>query len=118
MTQDITGRVYVELYRMTVDFQFLPGERLNEAVLAKSLGVSRTPLRTALARLAAEGLLTYSIGNGFSCCTLDEQQIRDLYEFRIALEQTAVRLAIDRATEEELDQLVAFGAGGKWNGTA
>lgn len=93
---------------MAMEFRFLPGERLNEAVLAKDLGVSRTPLREALNRLSAEGFLTFSANNGFFRKTIDVKEIFDLYEFRMYLEQAAVRLAIDRATEEQLQEIAEF----------
>src|ERR1700744_233317 len=108
MAQSAVDRVYVELRRMAMDFRFLPGERLNEAVLAKDLGVSRTPLREALNRLSAEGFLTFSANNGFFRKTIDVKEIFDLYELRMVLEQAAVRLAVERATEEQLAELSEF----------
>lgn len=108
MAQSAVDRVYTEIRRMAMDFRFLPGERLNEAVLAKELGVSRTPLREALNRLSAEGFLTFSANNGFFRKTIDVKEIFDLYEFRMYLEQVAVRLAVDRATEEELVDIEQF----------
>ncbi len=65
-SQSIVDRVHRELRTMAITFQLLPGERLNEAILAKELGVSRTPLREALNRLSAEGFLTFSANHGFS----------------------------------------------------
>ena len=91
-------------------FRFLPGERLNEALLAKELGVSRTPLREALNRLSAEGFLTFSANNGFFRKMIDVKEIFDLYEFRMYLEQAAIRLAVDRATDAQIAELEAFSA--------
>lgn len=108
MAQSAVDRVYNELRRMSMTFRFLPGERLNEAVLAKELGVSRTPLREALNRLSAEGFLTFSANNGFFRKMIDVKEIFDLYEFRMCLEQAAVRLAVDRATDEQLAELEGF----------
>lgn len=93
---------------MAVTFRFLPGERLNEAILAKELGVSRTPLREALNRLATEGFLTFSANHGFFRKPLDVKEVFDLYEFRMQLEMSAVKLAVDRATEEQLADLEKF----------
>jgi DNA-binding GntR family transcriptional regulator len=108
MAQSAVDRVYTEIRRMAMDFRFLPGERLNEAVLAKELGVSRTPLREALNRLSAEGFLTFSANNGFFRKAIDVKEIFDLYEFRMHLECAAVRLAVDRATSEQLDRIEQF----------
>lgn len=104
----MVDRVHAELRGMAMTFRFLPGERLNEAVLAKELGVSRTPLREALNRLTAEGFLTFSVNNGFFRKPLDVKEIFDLYEFRMHLELAAVRLAVERATEEQLAEIEAF----------
>lgn len=110
MAKSAVDRVYNQLRRMAMNFSFLPGERLNEALLAKELGVSRTPLREALNRLSAEGFLTFSANNGFFRKMIDVKEIFDLYELRMCLEQAAVRLAVDRATDEQIAELEAFSA--------
>jgi len=110
VSQSAVDRVHGELRRMAMTFRFLPGERLNEAILAKELGVSRTPLREALNRLSAEGFLTFSANNGFFRKTMDVKEIFDLYEFRMYLELSAVKLAVERATEEQLAEIEAFSA--------
>lgn len=93
---------------MAMTFRFLPGERLNEAILAKELGVSRTPLREALNRLSAEGFLTFSANNGFFRKTIDVKEIFDLYEFRRCLELAAVKFSVERATSEQISEMEAF----------
>src|ERR1700739_4201147 len=108
MAQSAVDRVYNEIRRMAMNCRFLTGERLNEAVLAKELGVSRTPLREALNRLTAEGFLTFSANHGFFRKSLDVKEVFDLYEFRMQLEISAIKLAVERATEEKLDELEAF----------
>jgi DNA-binding GntR family transcriptional regulator len=104
----IVDRIHRELRNMAITFRFLPGERLNEAILAKELGVSRTPLREALNRLSAEGFLTFSVNQGFFRKPLDVKEIFDLYEFRQQMEMAAVRLAVERATDEQLLELERF----------
>jgi len=101
-------RVYEAVKLMAISYKFRPGERINEVELAWQLKVSRTPLREALNRLATEGFLTTLPNRGFFCRPLDARQICDLYEFRCALEASIVRLACERASEAELDQLEAF----------
>jgi DNA-binding GntR family transcriptional regulator len=78
-----------------------PGERLNELALAADLGVSRSPIREALAQLAGEGLVRVVPYKGTFVTALSEERLRDLLDFRLALEQYAVRRAIERATPEE-----------------
>ncbi len=99
--------VYRQLKAMAVDFRLRPGERLNEGALARDLGTSRTPLREALNRLVAEGLVTFQPGRGFCCRSLDAETVFDLYELRSVLECAAVRLACKRASDRGLAGLEA-----------
>ena len=78
-----------------------PGERLNELALAGELGVSRSPIREALAQLAGEGLVRVIPYKGTFVTALSASRLQDLLDFRLALEQFAVRRAIDHATSEE-----------------
>jgi len=98
-------RVYEEVRMMAMTYAFRPGERINEAALARRLEVSRTPLREALNRLAAEGFLTSAQNRGFVGRLLDATEIHQLYEFRCELEQVIARLACARATEAEIADL-------------
>ncbi len=99
------GRVedlYRRLKERAVNFGFRPGERLNEVQLARDLDASRTPLREALNRLAAEQLVDFQPGRGFFCRDLDARSIFDLYDLREAIETAAVRRACERADEAEI----------------
>ena len=78
-------RVYATLRDMAINFDFKPGERLNETALTSKLNVSRTPLREALNRLVAEGFLTLAKGQGFFCRPLSPEQILELYQLRLSL---------------------------------
>jgi DNA-binding GntR family transcriptional regulator len=108
VSESMVDNIHRELRNMAITFRFLPGERLNEAILAKELGVSRTPLREALNRLMAEGFLTFSVNQGFFRKPLDVKEIFDLYEFRQQMEMAAIRLAVERATDEQLLELERF----------
>lgn len=85
--------------------QFKPGNRLSDQELAAELGVSRTPVRHTLNRLAQEGLLDESKGKGYYVADLDAQQVADLYALREVLEAHAVRLAVERATSSNIEEL-------------
>lgn len=100
------GRVYGAIRKMTEDFEFKPESQINEVALAKRLGTSRTPVREALNRLVAEGFLTFRSRKGFFCRPLGQPQILALYEARVAVECEAVRLALRKASDEELSTLV------------
>jgi DNA-binding GntR family transcriptional regulator len=69
------------------------GERINEVRLAGALGVSRTPLREALNRLAAEGALTHTPNLGFAAMPLSADEFEPLYAMRAILDPAALRLA-------------------------
>jgi GntR family transcriptional regulator, vanillate catabolism transcriptional regulator len=98
-----------------------PGERMSELVLVERLGVSRTPIRAALARLEHEGLLRALPTGGFAVNAFNERDIHAAIEIRGALEGLAARLAAERGVSgayladlhqcvAALDQLV-FGDG-------
>jgi len=99
--------VYEKLRDMVLLFQIRPGERVNEVELAEQLGVSRTPLRTALHRLAAEDMLGLVPNRGFYGRQLRRQEVFDLYELRNAIEQRAIALAAARASEQDIARLRA-----------
>lgn len=96
------------LREMILDGSIRPGERLNEVALAASLGISRGPLREAIQRLTSEGLLTVISHRGAFVRTFTSAEVIELYELRAALELHAVRLACQRATDEELEDLAAL----------
>ena len=98
-------RVYESLRRMAADFAFKPDQRINESALSKLLGASRTPLREALKRLAAEGFQAFQSIRGFFCRSLTPQYVIDLYEARVAVECEALRLACKRAAAAEITAL-------------
>jgi GntR family transcriptional regulator of vanillate catabolism len=84
-----------------------PGERVPEVALAERLGVSRTPLRLALATLAHEGLLEPLDGGGFAVRSFTRADIADAIELRGVMEGTAARFAAERLQSvEELAQLI------------
>jgi DNA-binding GntR family transcriptional regulator len=104
------GRAYAEIRQRILAFRLRPGARVNEVALAEQLGLSRTPLREALNRLVAEGMLAAG-ERGFAVPELDPALIRDLMEARIELECSIVRLAAARAGDAALAALDDFLAG-------
>lgn len=107
-TTSNVDRVYEAVKSMASRFQLKPDERINETTLAKTLETSRTPLREALNRLTAEGLLEFKTGKGFFCRSLGPKEIMNLYEVRFAIERETVRLACERATDEQIADLLQF----------
>ncbi|OEC97224.1 transcriptional regulator [Rhizobium sp. YK2] len=99
-------RVYEEIRRMAMEYRFKPNERINELELAAKMQVSRSPIREALQRLVTEGLITFQVNRGFFCRGFDVEEILNLTEVRILLEERAVLLASQKASEQELRTLV------------
>lgn len=81
------------------------GARIAEADLARQLSVSRTPVREALSRLAAEGLVELTPNRGARAASWTSRELREIFELRLRLEPYAVRQAIPRLTGEQLDDL-------------
>ena len=104
----IVTRVYEDIGSMAATFRLKPRERLNEGEIARQFGTSRTPVREALNRLVADGLLTFDPGKGFFCRELAPKAILDLYELRVALECEIARLTAERAAREGLEGLATF----------
>jgi DNA-binding GntR family transcriptional regulator len=82
-----------------------PGERLKETLWSEKLKVNRADVRQALARLHGEGLLVSGSKGGFFVRSYTDEEIYEIYELRAVLEIAAARLAIERATEEDIRQL-------------
>src|SRR5215475_248232 len=108
MTEDVShnARTLLRLREMLFRGEFQHGERLSELPLSARLGVSRTPIRLALERLAHEGLLEASRSGGFVVREFTIDAVWDAIEVRGALEGTAARLATERLEDDrELDTL-------------
>lgn len=104
-----TGRTLLNLREMILRGDFPPGERISELPMVARLGVSRTPIRLALDRLANEGLLEVLPGGGFVVREFTMADIWDAIEMRGVLEGTAARLASERlGGEAELTPLRCY----------
>jgi DNA-binding GntR family transcriptional regulator len=88
----------------------LPGARLREIDLAARLGISRTPVREAIRRLEADGLVEHLPRQGASLRRLSHAEVMELYEMRVVLEGTAARLAAHAASALELAELEEINA--------
>ena len=95
-----TVQLYDRLRAAILSLDLAPGERLTERGLEASFDASRTPVRAALGRLDAEGLVQRD-GRGWIVSPIDLAEIGALAELREAVEGAAVRLAVQRATDAE-----------------
>jgi len=78
------------------------GEQLRQDEIAAHLGVSRIPVREALRQLEAEGLVVFYPHRGAIVSDLSYREVQEIYEIRIALETTAIRLAIPHISDADL----------------
>jgi DNA-binding GntR family transcriptional regulator len=105
----LADQVYGALKEQILDMEHSPGERLVIDQIAREMGVSGTPVRDALTRLAAERLIDFAPFRGYTVLpepTLDE--IAQSFEARQAIEIVAVRLGCKRAEDKEIEQLAAL----------
>jgi DNA-binding GntR family transcriptional regulator len=102
--RDATDLQYARLRQHLVEGRFPPGTLLLETALSVEYGVSRTPMREALGRLAQDGLIERST-RGFQVRTRSPQEVVDVYDARIALESTCASLAAIRRTDFDLVRL-------------
>lgn len=97
--------VYGELRRRLMAGAFLPGQRLREEHIASEMAVSRTPVRNAIERLAADGLVKRDGRRGTVVLGWLDRDINEAFELRLLLEPYAARAAALRATPEQVDAL-------------
>ncbi len=84
---------------------FVPGNRLREEEVAERLGLSRTPVREALRRLEADGIVEHRPRIGAVIRRLNHGEVVELYEMRLVLERTAAEMAAKHGTVAEFDTL-------------
>lgn len=99
--------VYRRLRDAIVDCTLQPGEQLRDGELAEWLGVSRTPVREALLRLAASGLVTALPGRSTRVSAVDAAAVRDARDVIAAMHQLAVRQTTGRLSDDHIDRMRA-----------
>lgn len=104
-------RCLFQIRQMILDGQLLPGQKLHQADLAKQLNVSRIPVREALSKLQAEGILRHRANTGFVVARFSGEDLSELYLMRRLLEtelmRTADLSAVDPAELESIDRDLA-----------
>lgn len=97
--------IYESLREMIATGLLVTGARIDERAISEQLGVSRTPLREAIAKLAKEGLVEQRPYRGNFVRAFSPKQVNDLYETRMVLEGLATRRAVANLTDEGLAEL-------------
>ena len=96
---------YDQIRALILSGEMAPGDRLSQIDLAERLGISRTPVREALRRLAGEGLIDALPQRGFRVTDLGLEAVMRRLEVRLLLEPAIGRLAAERAQPEDLTAL-------------
>jgi DNA-binding GntR family transcriptional regulator len=103
----IADRVCGILQERILSGELEAGSRLHQENISEELGVSRTPVREALARLAADGLVELFPNRGARVADVALEDMRTAYEARLGVEPLAARFAADRRTSEQLEEMKA-----------
>jgi len=101
--------VYSAIFARIMSLEITPGSKISVDAMARQLGVSQTPIREALARLEAEGLVVKTHLVGYSAAPqLSVRQFNDLYELRLLLEPFAAARCAELMSDEVIGQLEAL----------
>ena len=95
-------QVYAIIWERIISGQLGPGDKLSDLRLSEDLGVSRTPVREALHRLAQNGIVRHESRRGFFLARFSSQDVAEVYDIRTALESLSVRLALPHLTDADL----------------
>lgn len=87
----LSERIYDELYHDITDQRLVCGQKLTLKILKERFGVSHTPIREALTRLAENGLVTYYSNCGVTVTEFTDEDIRQIYHFIGELDAMAIR---------------------------
>lgn len=104
-SDELSKHAYKKVRQMIVSKKLLPGQKIVQEQLAERLGISRTPLRSALQMLEAESLIESIPRKGVVVRAFNDAEIIEIYDCRIALERTAIRLFAEKASQSEIDKL-------------
>ncbi len=106
----LADQAYIAIRGLIVSLELAPGAVIDERALIERLGIGRTPVREALRRLAHEQLVEVFPRRGMFVTNVDVRDLARISEVREALEPEAARLAAERATEDERDELAELGS--------
>lgn len=106
--RNLNEQTYMYLHQQIITNQLKPGSRINYDELVEELGISKTPLRDALNRLAQEGLVQIKPRSGTFVSVPMIKDVIEVYDIRKALEREAVFLSINRIPTSSLENLLVL----------
>ena len=96
---------YAQIKQRIISCEYRPGDAINEAQLTAALGIGRTPIHQALHRLEVEGMVTIMPRKGVMVTALSLNDVLDMIEVRVSNEQLCVKLAVERATDADIQAM-------------
>ncbi len=101
----LSQQVSEHLFQLMITGVLKPGDKVNELALAKSLRVSRNPIREAIRKLEQKGILVTEPGRGAFVRKLNDRDINEIGELRLLIETTALRRSMKKVDQEVVDDL-------------
>jgi len=98
-------QAYEQIKRRIITLKYEPGGYLNEAMISSELGLGKTPVRRAIDQLRLEGMIEVIPRKGIIVRPVSLQEIRDISEVRMVNEPFCARLAADRASDQEIEEI-------------
>jgi len=98
-------QVYEQIKYEIITCKLSPGEPLSENQFLDQFKVSKTPIREALTSLVQDGLVEYTPNRGFMVTTISVTDIQEIFDTRIFIETELFRLAVNRISDAEIDEL-------------
>lgn len=105
VNKSLTSMIFEKIREDILIGKYPSGEKIVEAKLAEEFGVSRTPVREALKQLELDGLVDNIPNRGVIVKGISSQDVEDIYTIRISIEAIAVKWAIDRMNDNDLQKL-------------
>jgi len=112
-SRSLVDRVCEIIEEAIINHTFKPGEEIPEYKLAENIGTSNTPVREALRRLVADGLVIKETNKPPKVISLSKKDIEELYDIRIALEVLAIEKTVLHINENDLEKLLEIQAQGE-----
>jgi DNA-binding GntR family transcriptional regulator len=103
----LADQAYAAIEELIVDRKFEPGQMISESEIGATLGLGRTPVREAIARLKNIGFVEIHQRKGVQVSIIDPVKHLELLEVRLPLERDIVRMAVERASDQDLKDLAA-----------
>ncbi len=103
--KDLTAEALQQIKEMILRYEFRPGQKLEHQALSDRLGMSRTPVREALGRLAEEGSVIRVPQKGYFVPEITESEAEELFDLRECLELYSVEKAIQNCTKNDIKEL-------------